>query len=63
MDEHVIADLCLRYVLKADTLADSAELHLGHEHLMLAVHLDYLAGNRETHDVSARAVRLRRRSQ
>ena len=39
----------LGHVLEADALGDAAELDLAHEHVVLAVGLDHLAGDAEAH--------------
>ena len=46
--------LDLRHVLQADALEDAAEIDLAHQHVVLAVGLDHLAGNAEAHRISSK---------
>ena len=49
MDDDELADFDGRDVLQADALLDAVEIDLAHEHVVLAVRLDHLAGNPEAH--------------
>src|SRR5262249_39213795 len=49
VDKDVLARPDLRHMLQADALEDAAEIDLAHEHVVLTVSLDHLAGDAEAH--------------
>ena len=47
----------LGHVLQAHALGDAAEIHLAHQHVVLAIGLDHLSGNAQAHRVAPHRVR------